>query len=94
MADIPKRRVDHKQTEHGEGGKEIISDSVARTSKNYGILHAITDCVIETMTDVTIQNVSGAATAMDTKTIKAGDRYFGVITAIKLTSGTMAAHNR
>ena len=83
------KRVDSKDLELGQCPKTIIADTADNTSKNFGILHAVTDVVFETMTDATIQ-----AGSMNGVTLKAGDRYFGEITQVKLTSGVLICYNR
>lgn len=83
---MPKR-VDNPDLALGKTMKDIISDTSARTTKQYAILHAVTDVVIASMTDASI-----ASGVMTGATLKAGDRYYGEISAITLTSGTLIAY--
>ncbi len=65
----------------GLAGAERVANTATHTGK-FWIFHAITDCVIASIT----YSLAGGAAAGDT--IKAGDRIYGQITALRLTSGT------
>ena len=65
----------------GLAGAERVADKVAHTGK-FWVFHAITDCVIASIT----YSLAGGAAAGDT--IKAGDRVYGQIMSLSLTSGT------
>lgn len=73
----------------GELGKILLTDTSAITGKNIAIVHALTDCVIASATDETLDSGSYAALAL-----KAGDSIFGIFTAITLTSGTAVLYYR
>lgn len=83
------KRVDDSSLGLGQTTKEIISNTTARTNKQYAILHALTDVVFNTMTDTTL---ASGSTTMNGLTLKAGDRYYGNITDVTLTSGTLIAY--
>lgn len=70
----------------GQGPKDIISDTNTHTG-NWVVLHAVTDVVFDTLVDSTINSGS-----MNGKTLYAGQVYFGDVTSIKLTSGTLIAY--
>ena len=84
-----KKRADERDLQLGNVGKRILADTTAVTGANIGIIHALTDVVINTMTDETIDGGSMAGV-----TLSKGDRYYGVITAITLTSGTAILYYR
>lgn len=68
----------------GLAGSVRVSDTSAHTGK-FWIFHAITDCVISAITYGTDFGSGGAAAG---DTIKAGDRIYGQIESLTLTSGT------
>jgi len=68
-------------TSLGLEGAERVSDTTTHTGR-YWVFHAITDCLIASIT----YSLAGGAGVGDT--IKAGDRIYGQITALRLTSGT------
>lgn len=66
----------------GVGGNDIVDDTAGHEGEWF-VFHAIADCVIASMTFR-----SGSSTgSLAGKTIKAGDRIFGIINAVQLTSG-------
>jgi hypothetical protein len=67
----------------GLAGVDWISDSSAHTG-TWLIFHAVTDCVISALTYVAGRS-TGSASGV---TVKAGDRLYGPITGVTLTSGT------
>jgi len=72
----------------GQLNKHIISDTSAHTfSTNVVVLQALTDVVVSSLTDSTINSGS-----MSGLTIMAGQLYFGSISAVTLTSGTLIAY--
>jgi hypothetical protein len=67
----------------GLAGVDWVSDGVAHTG-DWWVFHAVTDCVIS---DITYEAgySSGSPAGV---TIKAGDRVYGRIKSLTLTSGT------
>lgn len=80
---------DLSQIQLGNVAKLLITDTSAHTG-NFGILHAWTDCTISALTDANLTISTGTISG---KILKAGDRYFGVVTSITLTSGTMLCYS-
>lgn len=79
-------RGDFKDLVLGQVGKDIITDTAAHAG-TYVELFALTACVIAALVDTTIK--SGAMTGL---TLGAGQSYYGNITSVTLTSGTMIAY--
>lgn len=75
----------------GLRGKTIITDGAAHTPTSpkvaWWMLHAVTDCVIGSITDAGADGGSLAGV-----TISAGDQICGYMTSITLTSGTAEAY--
>lgn len=63
----------------GIAGVVRVADTAAHAG-TFSVFHAITDCVISA--------ISGDTGAAAGDTIKAGDRIYGGITSLTLTSGT------
>lgn len=67
----------------GVGGVEWVTDTAAHTG-DFWVFHALDDCVIAAITYKT-----GTATGSPVgKTVKGGDRIYGNIISLTLTSGT------
>lgn len=67
----------------GLAGAERVANTALHAGK-FWIFHAISNCVIAGITYA--PGTSGGASAGDT--VVAGDRIYGVITSLSLTSGT------
>lgn len=69
----------------GLAGVDVVTDATVHSNASPGwlILHAIEDTVIGA---VTRKNATGSLSG---KTLKAGDRIYGEITAVQLTSGSV-----
>lgn len=69
----------------GLGGSDYVSDATSHTG-NWLILHAIEDTVISSLT---YRSGTRGGASLAGKTIKAGDRLYGEIVSIQLTSGSV-----
>lgn len=73
----------------GFNAKDVYTGANTVTGKAYFCVHAWEDCVFTSIVDSTI--VTGT-TALNGKTLKAGDRHFGEITGFVLASGTLSCY--
>lgn len=67
----------------GLAGVDWVRDTAEHTGK-WWIFHAVTDCVLASVTYTSGYSTGTAAGV----TVLAGDRIYGPITALRLTSGT------
>lgn len=67
----------------GLAGVDWIADTASHTG-TWFVFHAVTDCVIASLTYFSGRS-SGSPAGV---TVKAGDRLYGPITSVTLTSGT------
>lgn len=73
----------------GEGGWELISDTVARTGMGVDTIDCIDDTVFAVLTAPGKRATSNAVTGV---TFPAGTRLFAHVTALTLTSGRIIAY--
>jgi hypothetical protein len=75
-------------TSLGQFGAEVITDTAARTSKDYSAITVLADATFSTLTGVSITGnaITGFA-------IPAGITLLGRFTAVTLTSGKVIAYN-
>jgi hypothetical protein len=72
----------------GQFGAEVITDTAARTSKNYAAITVLADATFSTLTS---NGITG--NAITGFSIPAGVTLFGIFTAVTLTSGKVIAYN-
>jgi hypothetical protein len=78
----------YDSTALGQFGAEVITDTAARTSKNYAAITVLADATFSTLTG---KGITGNAIAGFS--IPAGVTLFGIFTAVTLTSGKVIAYN-
>lgn len=79
----------------GQLGIDIIQDTTPRTNRSFGLIEAIQDTVIASLTGGTLANGTTPAVIGTTTSVvlNAGCQIRGVFTAITLTSGGVVAYN-
>ena len=78
----------YDSTSLGQFGAEVITDTAARTSKNYAAITLLENSIFSTLTgeSITGDAITGFA-------IPAGITLLGRFTAVTLTSGKVIAYN-
>lgn len=71
--------------------KDVYTGANTVTGKNYAIIHAWEDCVFTSIVD---EMTDTGPTALNGKTLKAGDREFGDFSGFVLASGTLVCFKK